>query len=559
MKTATVGQFLLTLLHSYEVEHIYGVSGDAITGIRKNLEKFRKIRHVMCAHESTAAFSAEVYGRVKRLGAMYVTYNAGMNNALNGIDEGYLHNSALVVIGGEPSMEFREKDPCLHHHQLHRSDFKDQMGLLAIKLGNERTRSITDLSTAAEDIAEMIGKAIKDRLPVYLGIPSDMWEKEIAYDENRIEDIRFFYDNDVEEERLFRNISLILKKTFSEMNRPLISVGHEVKEFGLFQTVIKLAEKLNVPVVARFNGHGTFPISHPLFVGTYNGPASVPPNIREFTEKADRIDIGVLETDLNFALQTETVKLPRATIVFDPRAEQVSIGTTCQVRCNKKTQFLLLEHLAEKCLSRDTQTFTPFSAWADERSAVYEKKSKTELIAVSDIAPILNNFLKGKDLPVLCDVGDPMLIMLDIVSFPSQMIYTSIFAAMGVFAGCIGLEHATGKRALVLVGDGAFCIGEIYSLALTGAAPIIVILNNGGWRMMRKFGGENKETEKEKGYDSLVWPTINFPSNRIACTPETFAKALENAFQKNVPYVIDLRLDPDDETESLKNFKDVKR
>lgn len=559
MKTTTVGQFLLTLLHSYEVTHIYGVPGDAITGIRKDLTLFGKIQNVMCMHESTAAFSAEAYGRNKRLGALYLTYNAGTNNAFNGIDEGYLHNSALIIIGGEPGMAFRAEDPCLHHHQLHRSDFKDQLNLFGIKLGADRVRSITDIETAAESITVIIGKAIQDRLPVYLGMPSDMWEKEIAYDEDEIEEIKLQYDNLIVKPIgfVFRTVLLCLENVISKMRRPMISVGHEVKEFGLLTETVHFAENLMIPVVARFNGFGTFPPNHPLFIGTYNGPASIPPNIRQFAESAERIDIGVLETDLNFALQTETVKIPPAAIVFDPREEYVKVGML-KVRCNARTQEWLLRYLAETLEPLVPNTFAPFTEWLQERTAEYEKKDKKELITVSDIAPILNNFLKNKDMPVVCDVGDPMLIMLDMLT--SHVIYTSSFAAMGIFAGCIGLEHATGKRPLVLVGDGAFCMGEIYSLSLMEASPIIVILNNGGWRMMRKFGGENKETEKGKEYGSLIWPTtMNFHADYIVKTPGELETALRKGYETNTPCIIDLRLDPDDESEALRNFKDIKR
>lgn len=561
IKTVTIGQFICSELDLRQVGHIYGVPGDAITGIRKALNSFEKIQNVMCAHESTAAFSAEIYGRIKKLSALYLTYTVGVNNALNGIDEGYIHNSAMVVIGGEPSIGFRETDPCLHHHQLRRGDFDDQLKFLALKLGVERVKSITDLATAAKDIAILVGKAEKDRLPIYLGIPADSWDKEISYDEDEIEKIRSQYNSNRAEPESFDTDAVleILEQTIAVMKHPLISVGHAVREFNLLSETVALAEKCNVPVVARFNGHGTFPPDHPLFIGTYNGPASVPGQIREFTENSERIDIGVLDTDLNFALQTKTVKLPRAAMVFDPREGFISVGTSFLVHCNARTQAHVLKRLAQTAKRHETRDAIPFPTLVHERDIAWGKKNKEGVIAVSDIAPIVTRFLRDKNIPVVSDVGDPMLVMLDILpGSGSKIMYTSNFASMGVFAGCIGLGHATGKRPLVLVGDGAFCMGETYSLAITGACPVIIIFNNGGWRMMRKFGGENKETEKKKGYDSLIWPPADFHADFIVHTPQEFEKALEDAFQKNAPAIIDLRLDPDDESESLKNFKDAK-
>jgi indolepyruvate decarboxylase len=567
MRHETLGQFLLSLLHSYGVEHAYGVDGDAVIRIRKEFDTFGKITNVTCAHESTAAFSAEAYGRVKRLGFLYVTYNAGINNALNGIDEGYLHNSALVVIGGEPSMKFRSANPCLHHHQLRFGEFNDQKNLLAVKLGADRVASITDITTAAEIIAVMVGKAVKNRLPVYLGIPSDMWDKEISYYEDEIEMIRFQYDSNQPEltKSDFAAILNVLQQTLTKMKHPIISVGHEVKEFGLLPETIRFSGKLKLPVVARFNGYGTFPVDHPLFVGTYNGPASVPPNIREFTENAERIDIGVLETDLNFALQTETVKLPPAVITFDPREGYVTIGKQLQARCNPKEQSLLLKRLAETMTPHAPHACTPFVSWVKERDDANWRmsqihKTEEENIQISDIAPMLNDFLKDKDMPIVADVGDAMFIALGILpSLPSRITYTSVFAAMGVFAGCIGLEHSTGKRPLVLVGDGAFCMGETYSLMLAGAKPVIIILNNGGWSMMRQLRGENAAAAR-KDTDPLLWPpTMKFGVDYIARTRQELETGLFNASVVDAPFIIDLRLMTDDKSEPLKNFKDVRR
>lgn len=563
MKTTTVGQFLLSLLHFYGVEHAYGVDGDAVIRIRKELDTFGKIKNITCAHESTAAFSAEAYGRVKELGFLYVTYNAGINNALNGIDEGYLHNSALVIVGGEPSMGFRARNPCLHHHQLRLGEFDDQQNLLAVKLGADRARSITDLTTAAEDIATLVGKAARDRLPVYLGIPSDMWDKEISYHENRVEDIRFYFNNDFPQiEAEMNSILRTLQQTIEEMKHPIISVGHGVQEFGLVLETTLFAQKLKFPVVARFNGYGAFPADHPLFVGTYNGPASVPPDVRNFTENAERIDIGVLETDLNFALQTETVKLPPATITFDPRRGYITIGTHLQVRCNVDAQSWLLKSLARTQGPLETKTFRPFAEWVEKRDKnwnLFFNKKMSERIQVADIAPILNDFLESRDMPIVADVGDAMFIALSVLpSLPSRITYTSIFAAMGVFAGCIGLEHATGKRPLVLVGDGAFCMGETYSLALTGAKPVIIILNNGGWSMMRQLRGGNTTTEE--GTDSLLWPqTMDFHADVVVNTAQEFQTALRKASKTPAPFIIDLRLNTDDKSEPLLNFKDVRR
>jgi indolepyruvate decarboxylase len=58
----------------------------------------------------------------------------------------------------------------------------------------------------------------------------------------------------------------------------------------------------------------------------------------------------------------------------------------------------------------------------------------------------------------------------------------------GVHAG-LGLQAATGRRPLILVGDGAFRMTgwELGNCRRYGWDPIVLLFNNGGWEMLRTF------------------------------------------------------------------------
>ena len=58
----------------------------------------------------------------------------------------------------------------------------------------------------------------------------------------------------------------------------------------------------------------------------------------------------------------------------------------------------------------------------------------------------------------------------------------------GVPAG-LGLQAATGRRPLVLVGDGAFQMTgwELGNAQRYGWDPIVLVFNNAGWEMLRAF------------------------------------------------------------------------
>lgn len=58
----------------------------------------------------------------------------------------------------------------------------------------------------------------------------------------------------------------------------------------------------------------------------------------------------------------------------------------------------------------------------------------------------------------------------------------------GVPAG-LGLQVATGRRPVVLVGDGAFQMTgwELGNAARCGCDPIVLVFNNASWEMLRTF------------------------------------------------------------------------
>ena len=63
----------------------------------------------------------------------------------------------------------------------------------------------------------------------------------------------------------------------------------------------------------------------------------------------------------------------------------------------------------------------------------------------------------------------------------------------GVPAG-IGVAAATGRRPLILVGDGAFQMTgwELGNCRRYGLDPIVVLFNNASWEMLRVFQPESQ-------------------------------------------------------------------
>jgi indolepyruvate decarboxylase len=99
----------------------------------------------------------------------------------------------------------------------------------------------------------------------------------------------------------------------------------------------------------------------------------------------------------------------------------------------------------------------------------------------------------------------------------------------GVPAG-IGVAAATGRRPLVLVGDGAFQMTgwELGNCRRYGLDPIVVLFNNASWEMLRAFQPESRFNDLDDWQFAFMAPALGGHGERVRTRKELKA-ALERA------------------------------
>ena len=136
-------------------------------------------------------------------------------------------------------------------------------------------------------------------------------------------------------------------------------------------------------------------------------------------------------------------------------------------------------------------------------------------IMPSDIATAVNDlFDRHGVMPMTSDIGDCL--------FTAMEIENTALAAPGYYAGMgfgvpagIGVAAATGRRPLILVGDGAFQMTgwELGNCRRYGLDPIVILFNNTSWEMLRVFQPEARSTISTTG----ISPTSRARSAAMAC------------------------------------------
>ena len=100
-------------------------------------------------------------------------------------------------------------------------------------------------------------------------------------------------------------------------------------------------------------------------------------------------------------------------------------------------------------------------------------------------------------MPIASDMGDCLFTAMDIEH--TALLAPGYYATMGTgIPFGLGLQAASGKRPLVLVGDGAFQMTgwELGNCRRLGLNPIVLLFNNTAWGMLKAF-------QKDTGYNDL--------------------------------------------------------
>ena len=106
-------------------------------------------------------------------------------------------------------------------------------------------------------------------------------------------------------------------------------------------------------------------------------------------------------------------------------------------------------------------------------------------------------------MPLVADTGDALFASVDIRS--NECIAPAYYATMGfAVPAALGAQIASGRRPLVLVGDGAFQMtgSEISHARKYGCNPIVVLLNNSRWEMLQAFFPDARYNE------TVGWPFL---------------------------------------------------
>jgi indolepyruvate decarboxylase len=460
-----------------------------------------------------------------------VTYGAGALNVVNPIACAYAEKSPVVVVSGAPGREARASG-LLVHHQAKQLD--SQMKIYR-EITCDQAR-LDDPATAPAAIARVLANARRCARPVYIELPGDVVDVPAACAPPHP-------DMEPDADALEACAREILER-LTRASRPVLMVGVEVRRFGLEERVARLARTLRIPVVTSFLGRGLLADADAPLVGTYLGLAG-DPEVAALVEDSDGLFLlGEILSDTNFGVSRRRIDLRRTIQALDTHVT-ISYHTYPDIPLGALVT--ALERIAHPLASAKR---------VDPRLPPCGMPHDDAPIVPGDVAAAINDLMtKHGRFPVAADVGDCLFTAMDLLD--TDHVASGYYATMGfAVPAAIGIQVATGRRPLAIVGDGAFQMTgwELGNCRRYGLNPIVVVLNNASWGMLAAFRPDARYTDIGEWDFAALANALGGHGYR-ASTRAELAQALEGAAQDRGCFqLIDARIARDALSPSLRRF-----
>src|SRR5258705_2561551 len=256
------GEIIVDYLVREKVPYVFGLCGHGNIGLLDALfERSDDIKTISTHHETVAGFMADVYYRVAgRPVATFTSCGPGSMNLPIALANAYLDSVPFMAITGNvPTGQFnRGAFQELYRH--YQADFPSTVRTMCKKVFQP---------TRGDMVALAVRQAWKTMVtgrpgPVVLDVPFDIF-KEAAGEETP--DPQAWSANissrcGADPEGVVKAVDMLLAA-----ERPVILVGQGVRYGGAAAELLKLAERLQIPVASSASGLGALPSDHPLALG----------------------------------------------------------------------------------------------------------------------------------------------------------------------------------------------------------------------------------------------------------------------------------------------------
>lgn len=463
----SVIEYILNRLYDLGISDIFGVAGDYAFPIEDTICNSKHLRWIGNCNELNAAYAADGYARIKGMAALSTTFGVGELSAINAIAGSYAENLPIFHLVGMPASGV-QKSKRLVHHTLGNGDF-DIFYQLAQRLAC--AHAILTPENCIAEMERLIATALKERRPVYIGLPSDYAVMPVIENTSVTTPKKPISDKEI----LEKVASLIIDK-LTQSNNICVLPGILSTRLGLSDNVQAFIDKTGLPYATMFMDKSILSESNAQYVGMYDGKLMTP-DVREFVENSEYIlGIGAMMTDFNTGSFTASIKPTQFISIMSDYVEIDSV--------------VYDDIYMEDVLSALTKQL-PYKKYHQIKAKGLSNSvlSDNGEITAQYLYPRLEKFFKPNDI-IIAETGTSSMglgfaLLPEDAQFHNQTLWGSIgWATPASFGAALAAPE---KRVILITGEGShqLTVQEISQFVRFGLKPIILVLNNDGYLIKR--------------------------------------------------------------------------
>jgi indolepyruvate decarboxylase len=494
-----IGDFLLRRLEEAGLGHLFGVPGDFNLELLQQLDDAGRLKWVGTCNELDAAYAADGYARLTGLAALTVTNAVGALSAINGVAGSYAEHIPVVCIAGSIPLRSIERGLGMHHTM---GDGTWDRFLHAFAQVTTAQARLTPRNAATE-IDRLIVTAWREKLPVYMELPSD-----IAYLDIEVPEAPLTLAQPASDPERLRSCAAAIARHLSDAKSPAILVDQDADRYGVAAEIMELAGKMQLPVAVTGPAKAVIDETFPHYAGIYNGKASEPRTV-EAIEASDCL-LSIAYRPIDGTSGDYTASLPADTI--RARGHSVDIGDDNYQAVTLKEVLRSVIDAAPRVTNRPAHPAAPAMAGTPANSAA----KLTQAAYWEAIQP----YLRPGDV-LYTDNGTSYAIFGLRLPPGCTVIASIIWGSIGYSVGALlgALTAAPDRRHLLFVGDGSFqeTAQELSTILRHDHKPVVFLINNGGYTIERGYLG------KAAHYNDIAnWAYADLPKT---FRPDTTARS----------------------------------
>lgn len=557
-----LSDYVMTFAAKLGVKHVFLLPGGGCMHLVDSLGRNKKLGYITVLHEQAAAISADAYAQYKNsLGVVLVTTGPGGTNTITGVAASWIDSTPVLFISGQAKRA-----------DLMRGRGVRQMGVQEVDI-TRLVKPITKYSVTIMDpnsIRYHLEKAVYlarsgRQGPVWVEIPLDVQGSSI--DTRKLKGFKVPKDRKTGNSLTWKTKIQKIIKIIKKSERPVILAGNGIRASGAENEFVKLAEKLQIPVLLTWRAADLMPDTHPFYFGR---PGAVGQRAANYIQqKADllisigaRLDLPQTAFDHNnFAKKAKKI------IVDIDRNEITKLNFENKVPVNKDAG-KFIKGLAGSSIfilkRKEKKNWLEFCRCMKEKYPVPDPLSLAtgnRYINTYRFIDTLSGLMKGNEVLVPGSSGSCAEITMQTIKVKEgvRILNTPGLGSMGFgLPAGIGACLASGRKTLSIVGDGGLQhnIQELETLKHLDLPLKLFVLNNNGYgsiKMMQKrhFKGRFVACDPKSG---LTLPVLAKLANAYGLKYKRIDKALDlsreiiEVLKSKGPVICELFVDPMQET-----------